>query len=413
MKILGMLLVLLLVVSLGQAHIATRTQSSLSSNPSIHYVIPSDILNELPKARRPKVLSRGEGFSLVKMPMSQAVEVSEVIHHKKGGCGGFYDVESELQVGLESSFDFSSFKEQTSLSTLNEKLEVRYATKAKEMIPLLSESRFEATLKQLTSFPNRSARTAKGREASFWLKDQAEQFARESGRTDITVSLEATPRYSQSSVVIKIPGSTRQPGVVIGGHMDTTTGWRGGNSEPGADDDGTGTTTAFEVFRTLVESGEKFQRDIYIMFYAAEEMGLVGSNAIATRFRDQGIKLRGVLQYDMTGFRHPSENKDFYLIEDFTDSGLNNFAVKVADAALGIPKNRIGRTKCGYGCSDHASWNRKGYPTVYPFEASFDNYNRSIHTDGDTMSKLDLKRAMTFVRLGLAMIVELAEPISL
>ena len=67
--------------------------------------------------------------------------------------------------------------------------------------------------------------------------------------------------------------------------------------------------------------------------------------------------------------------------------------------------------KCGYACSDHASWHRAGVPASMPFEARFRDSNRNIHTPRDTLEQSDnnTAHAIKFARLGAAYAVELAK----
>jgi leucyl aminopeptidase len=69
---------------------------------------------------------------------------------------------------------------------------------------------------------------------------------------------------------------------------------------PGADDDGSGTVTILQVFRSLIE--EKFipPADIIVEFhwYAAEEAGMLGSQDIAAKYEEEGKKVKGMCQMD-------------------------------------------------------------------------------------------------------------------
>ena len=68
---------------------------------------------------------------------------------------------------------------------------------------------------------------------------------------------------------------------------------------PGADDDGSGIATLTEILRIAMANGWKPKRTIKFMGYAAEEVGLRGSAAIAADFKAQGVNVVGVMQFDM------------------------------------------------------------------------------------------------------------------
>lgn len=50
---------------------------------------------------------------------------------------------------------------------------------------------------------------------------------------------------------------------------------------------------------------------------------------------------------------------------------------KLVDEYLSIP---YVETKCGYACSDHASWSKAGYRSAFSIESSFENSNHFIHS---------------------------------
>jgi leucyl aminopeptidase len=66
---------------------------------------------------------------------------------------------------------------------------------------------------------------------------------------------------------------------------------------------------------------------------------------------------------------------------------------------------------CGYGCSDHASWNAKGYPATMPFEAPMNSSNPQIHTTGDTLTYMGgtATNSVKFAKLGVAFMGEVAK----
>lgn len=70
---------------------------------------------------------------------------------------------------------------------------------------------------------------------------------------------------------------------------------------PGADDDGTGTVNLIEVFRALVAADFKPTTPVEFHWYSGEEGGLLGSQAIATRYKNAGTQVKAFMELDMTG----------------------------------------------------------------------------------------------------------------
>ena len=59
---------------------------------------------------------------------------------------------------------------------------------------------------------------------------------------------------------------------------------------------------------------------------------------------------------------------------------LTDFIKSLVDKYLAIPYTE---TKCGYACSDHASWNKAGYPGAFGIESSFENSDKLIHSSNE------------------------------
>ena len=141
------------------------------------------------------------------------------------------------------------------------------------------------------------------------------------------------------------------------------------------------------------------------MAYAAEEVGLLGSREIAREYRENNVPVIGVMQLDMTNYKG-SNDKDIILISDNTNAEQNAFMGRLIDEYLKVSWQY---DRCGYGCSDHASWNGVGFPASFPFEARKNDMNRSIHTASDTIerSRNSASHATNFAKLGIAFLVEL------
>lgn len=69
---------------------------------------------------------------------------------------------------------------------------------------------------------------------------------------------------------------------------------------PGADDDGTGVVNLIEAYRALLQGGFRPRNTVEFQFYAAEEVGLRGSQAIATSYKNSGVQVKAHYQIDMT-----------------------------------------------------------------------------------------------------------------
>lgn len=256
------------------------------------------------------------------------------------------------------------------------------------------------TLTRLTTFHNRSATKDTGVEAANWLKTTFEAMATAAGRTDTTTFTVKTGFYKQPSVVTVIGKDINAPGIVIGAHMDTLDG-----RMPGAGDDGSGSSSIMEMARVLLNSKTSFKRPIYIVWYAAEERGLVGSQYVVDHFNDHNIPVKAAIQFDMTGYRVDPKDPTMWVFTDYTDKALSNFVAKLIDTYVHVP---VDYSRCGYGCSDHASWTDANVPAAFPCESNFEDHNPNIHSSSDAMDLLSLEHMTNFSKLAVAFAIELA-----
>lgn len=64
------------------------------------------------------------------------------------------------------------------------------------------------------------------------------------------------------------------------------------------------------------------------------------------------------------------------------DPALTGFITEVVEQYCSIPPVT---TKCGYACSDHASWSKAGYQSAFSIESTFEDSDKNIHSTSDTM----------------------------
>jgi len=188
----------------------------------------------------------------------------------------------------------------------------------------------------------------------------------------------------------------------LGGHIDSTS---SGSSAPGADDDASGSSTVMEVFRVLAVNGFRPERTLEFHAYAAEEAGLLGSQAIARNYANNGINVVAMLQYDMTGFVRSGTTPSLAVITDYTTPALTAFVRKLITTYTNLPSIN---TACGYACSDHASWYRDGFTDACVSESTIPNSNPYIHTPNDQRNRLSQTHCAEFAKLGVGFAIELA-----
>lgn len=350
-------------------------------------------------SRQVRAADISEKVHAVVLDESRLLAVIGAIHQQMGQCGGFmyHASEAEARAAFEAR--------RVALPTPAYGIDQRDV-----VVPMLAgmqEQHIASTIQALSGYTNRSYASQSGVDAANWLLATWRELA--AGRGDISVALVTHKAYPQPSVSLTIAGTDlADEKVVVGAHLDSILSFRMSDTAraPGADDDASGVASMTEALRALIASGYRPRRTIQVFAYAAEEVGLRGSQEIARQFKQAGQKVAGVLQLDMTNYKGAA--KDIYLITDYTNSAQNTFVAELAAAYL--PELKVGNDRCGYGCSDHASWDAQGYPVSMPFESSMARDNPAIHTSRDTYENSggQAAHALKFARLAAAFMVELS-----
>lgn len=351
-----------------------------------------------------KSLHSAQGASIIKLTSQEIEQLSDVIHHNLNRCGGFIAHES-----YEEAFDAISYQGEMyfAKSAVFSDYQINQQSRVNYFLPQLEELKIRETIINLSSFKTRHHKSKTGLESSYFIRDEWAKLA--AHRNDVSVELFAHKSSPQPSIIITIPGTDQsQDIVIVGGHADSIGGfWGGANATaPGADDNASGIATMTETFRVLMNNGFKPRKTVMFMAYAAEEVGLLGSKEIAQRFKRENRNVVGVVQLDMTLF-NGSPDKDIVMMSDYTNAAQNEFLGRLIDEYVKVP---WGYSRCGYACSDHASWSGQGYPASMPHEATMAQSNKKIHSAHDTLQTAggDAKHALKFAKLALSYIVELA-----
>ena len=336
--------------------------------------------------------------ALFKVQPSMLPILSEFMHDNFKRCGGFFAYRTKAKAQAAMAMHAASAG--SGPYTLDQQ------TVVAPLAAGVKEANLRGTITAMAAFNNRYYTSDSGVEASRWLQGRWQEIAAKI--PGASVELISHDGWKQPSVVLTIPGTDKAEEIVIlGGHLDSINGWGDESSRaPGADDNASGIAVLTESARLLAESGFRPKRTIQFMGYAAEEVGLRGSQDIAERYAASGKKVVGVIQYDMSNFK--GNDEEIFLLTDHVDSGLSAFVGQLIDTYVGVKRST---TECGYACSDHASWDAKGFPAAMAFEASFDGMNHAIHTDKDTLATSggDASHSVPFTKLAVAFAVELAK----
>lgn len=344
------------------------------------------------------------GIAVLRLNDLQMEELSRAMHDNFHKCSGFvaHDSESEAVDFVERSVTVDARQEFVTYTIDNQAVVNSMLTEANEL-------QNRQVIIDLSAFPNRRYNQPSGLQSANWIKDKWTALA--AGRSDTTVEFYNHPTATspQPSIIMTIQGTTLPTEIVVlGAHQDSINGSGQTASAPGADDDASGIACLTETIRVLMAKNFRPERTIQFMAYAAEEVGLRGSNAIATAYRNANKNVIGVMQLDMTNYKG-TLGFDIVVFQDFTNAAQNQFVTSLITTYQ--PALVVGTSSCGYGCSDHASWHNKNYPASLPFEATINDDNSAIHTANDTISRSgnNANHAMKFTKLAISYIGELGK----
>lgn len=206
--------------------------------------------------------------------------------------------------------------------------------------------------------------------------------------TDLTREIAEIP-----NVLGMIPGGEQAEEIVlIGAHYDhigrgdSGAGHCRGKAEDdicnGADDNGSGTVVVVELARAIAESGATPKRTLVFALFAGEELGLLGSNAMAAELPkaapfDKG-KIVAMINIDMVGRLRP----ELGLAVGGVGSSSGWMPLLDGIDARGMP---IMFDKAITTRSDHASFYKQDIPVLFFFTHVHDDY----HGPGDEMSLIN------------------------
>lgn len=329
------------------------------------------------------------------------------VAHSLGRCGGFeelatnqfkassIDLEKEL-LDLEKNLKSEKLFNNLSNKALTPRPEVS------RLAGLVSSERLKASVSWMESFHTRYHRAPEPNKAVYELERRLKEMF-QSASVPYEISLISHSRTEQKSVKLVFKGKSEpEKKIVLGAHFDSIAGW-GHREAPGADDNASGSANLIEVARILSHEPQ-LDRSVEFFWYAGEEGGLIGSSEIAKSYKEQGEQVLAVMQLDMTAY--PGDGPFVLgMVTDYTTSWVREFLGDINRAYFNFQINEF---KCGYACSDHASWYRQGFHTVAPFEARMSSMNRDIHSSRDRIQpSYNFEHSAAFSKLALAFVMEM------
>ena len=221
----------------------------------------------------------------------------------------------------------------------------------------------------------------------------------------IRVGLEESNATTQNVGALK-PGSDpslRDEIVIIGAHYDHI-GVTDDTVEvnPGADDNGSGTTALLEIAQALGSSELETRRSVLVLFFSGEEKGLLGSKDYVARPRFPLEKTVAMLNLDMVGRNDPRRVEVLGHKENPRLYGIARRAA--ADRSVGGLRIDEGSAEF-FERSDHFPFHERGIPVLFFFSGLHEDY----HQPTDKPERIDRRKIVRVARTVLLTALEIAE----
>ncbi|MGZ4855754.1 MAG: M28 family peptidase, partial [Candidatus Angelobacter sp.] len=198
--------------------------------------------------------------------------------------------------------------------------------------------------------------------------------------------------------------------VVFSAHYDHLKTGPGGEVYPGADDDGSGTTSVLTIAHAM--SLERPKRSVLVIFHAGEELGLLGSEYNTDYAPVVPLnQMVADLNIDMIGrSRPPGDNatEDEHLTDANTVYlvGSNRISQELHQLSeetnsqfqkmkLNYHYNDPADPERIYFRSDHWNYAKHGIPIIFYFDGTSVDYHRPT----DTIDKIDFTKMTKVARL--------------
>lgn len=195
--------------------------------------------------------------------------------------------------------------------------------------------------------------------------------------------------------------------IVIGSHLDHL-GISGGQVYPGADDNGSGSTAVLSIARAFASNPVRPKRSVLFIWFAAEEIGLVGSKHYCDNPTKPLDKMTCMFNIDMVG---RNEEKGDETAEENEGAihlvGSQRRKTKIHDLILQANEHvgfRFELDEEGvWNRSDQVNFYNKGVPVAFLFGGFHPDYHRpSDQTSAINFPKIAAAARLYYVAINLA-----------
>lgn len=250
--------------------------------------------------------------------------------------------------------------------------------------------------------------------ADFFKEADSEQslIVSSSVKVDCQIAVERES-IDVPNVVGWFPGSdpeVQNEHICIGCHLDHL-GVQRGETYPGADDNGSGSTAILQVARAIHANPVKPKRSVLLIAFCAEERGLLGSKFYAKNPLRPLKDMICMLNIDMVGRNEEttsepaSQNENTIHLVGSKDHSMELHELTLAaNESVGFVFEYDEEDRVD-GRSDHASFSEKGIPVTF----LFGGFNPHYHKPTDTLDGINFSKIANAARLNYLTLMMAAE----
>jgi hypothetical protein len=263
------------------------------------------------------------------------------------------------------------------------------------LVARADRQKLEATLKELVSVPSRHSTGDGFAKTATRVRKQLDDLGYVTRAQTISVNGKGS-----RNVIADKPGGgagARQV-VLLTAHLDSIN-IAGGPAAPapGADDNGSGSAALMEIARILAK--HRGQHDLRLILFGGEEQGLFGSKKyVGSLSAKERGRIRAVVNMDMVGSLNGPTKSVLLEGAPLSQTVIN----KLADAAHTYTGLTV-ETSLHPFASDHVPFIDAKVPAVLTIEGA-DNANGNIHSERDTIDRINYDLALEIVRMNTAFI---------
>ncbi|AOA58871.1 M20/M25/M40 family metallo-hydrolase [Acinetobacter larvae] len=125
-------------------------------------------------------------------------------------------------------------------------------------------------------------------------------YAKQLGYATQVQSFKNHQQLTGRNIIVTIPGTLKEPQLLIGAHYDSV------KMGPGINDNASGVALLLELMRSLASSKQPLQHTIYLAFWDSEEEGIAGSRDYVAKLSPEQLQqIKAYINVDMVGTKDP------------------------------------------------------------------------------------------------------------